>query len=189
MSMVYELPTSVEFGGREWAINTDFRDVLNILVAFEDPELTDQEKGYVCLYNLYQDFESIPPELMQQAYDAAVAFIDSGHEEESKKSGPRTMDWEQDAHIIFPAINHVAGFEVRAVDYLHWWTFMGYFMEIKDSTASTVFGLRSKKARGKKLEKWEREYWQQNLDLCRLRTKLTEEEKAEKERLKQMLGG
>ena len=72
---------------------------------------------------------------------------------------------------------------------MHWWTFLGLFMEInKDTTASTVFALRQKKARGKKLEKWEKEYWEQNKALCQLRPRLTDEEKAEKERLNAILG-
>ena len=62
-------------------------------------------------------------------------------------------------------------------------------MEIKDTTAATVFGLRQKKARGKKLEKWEQEYWRNNIEICKLKSKLTDEEKAEKEELKKLLGG
>lgn len=185
---VFELPRSVEFGGRTWAINTDFRDVLLTLEAFEDPELASEEKAFVCLHNFYPDFEEIPRELLQDAYNAAVGFIDHGGASNGK-AGPRTMDWNQDADIIFPAVNRVAGFEVRSVDYLHWWTFLGYFMEIKDTTASTVFALRSKKAQGKKLEKWEKDYWSQNRELCQLRPKLTEAEREEKKRIEKLLGG
>ena len=186
--MIFDLPTSLTFGGQEWEINTDFRDVLTILIAFEDVELTNEEKGYICLHNLYVDFEKIPRNLMQEAYDAAIEFIDHGHTDE-KKPSRKTMDWEQDAPLIFPAINHVAGFEVRSADYIHWWTFMGFFMEIKDSTYSTVLGLRQKKARGKKLEKYEQEYWRNNRGICELRRKETEEEKAEKARLEAILAG
>jgi hypothetical protein len=99
------------------------------------------------------------------------------------------MDWTQDAPLIFPAVNRVAGFEVRSVDYMHWWTFMGLFMEIHDSVYSTVLSLRGKKARGKKLEKDEREFWQHNRGICELKPRYTQEEIAEKERLKQIIGG
>lgn len=185
--MIYDLPETLTFGGREWDINTDFRDVLNILVAFEDPELTDAEKVYVCLHNIYVDFEDIPRELTQQAYDAAIEFIDHGHPDD-KKPSRKTMDWEQDAPLIFSAINAVAGYEVRSEEYIHWWTFMGYFMEIKDTTYSTVLSLRQKKARGKKLEKYEQEYWKNNRGICELRRKETEEDKEEKARLEAILG-
>lgn len=185
--MIFDLPTSVSFGGREWEINTDYRDILSILMAFEDVELSDAEKGYVCLCNFYPDFEQIPKEHLQAAYDAAIEFIDHGSADD-KKPSKKTMDWSQDAPLIFPAVNHVAGFEVRSAEYIHWWTFLGYFMEIKDSTYSTVLSLRQKKARGKKLEKYEQEYWKNNRGICELRRRETEEDKAEKARLEALLG-
>lgn len=184
--MIWELPTSLTVNGADWEIRTDFRDILKILVAFEDPELEPEEKEYVCLYILYVDFDQIPKDSYTAAYKAALQFIDNGMEGES--GAPRTMDWEQDAKILFPAVNHVAGFEVRSAEYLHWWTFTGYFMEIKDSVYANVLGLRQKKAKGKKLEKWEREFWNSNRRICVLSTKLTEEEQAEKDRLKAILG-
>lgn len=185
--MIFDLPTSLEFGGREWAIETDFRQVLRILTAFEDPDLSDGEKAAICLYNLYVDLEEIPQEQLQAAFDAALAFIDAGQARE--QHGPRTMDWTQDAPLIFPAVNRAAGFEVRSVEYLHWWTFMGYFMEIKDTVYSTVLNLRQKRAHGKKLEKEEQEYWKRNRSICELRTKYTEDDIAEQERLRKIIGG
>ena len=180
------LPRALEFAGRRWAIRADYRQVLTILEAFDDPELTDAEKAYVCLHNLYVDFGQIDPGDYGEAYRAAVEFIDCGAE---GGGGARMMDWEQDAPIIFPAINHVAGYEVRSVEYLHWWTFIGMFMEIKDSTCATVFSLRQKKARGKKLEKYERDFWNSNKSICVLKRKETEDDKAEKARLEAILGG
>jgi len=183
---IFSLPTALAFGGREWDIDPDFRQVLRILSALEDPDLTDEEKALVCLMDLYVDFTEIPGEQLQAAFDAAIAFIDHGAGD--GKPGPRTMDWGQDAPLIFPAVNRAAGFEVREAEYLHWWTFLGYFMEIRDSVYSTVLGLRGKKARHKKLEKAEQEFWNENIGICRLRARLTEDEIAEKERLKQILG-
>ena len=181
---IFALPRALELGGRSWAIRTDYREVLTILAAFEDLELEDGDRAYVCLHNLYEDFDGMPRELYQAAYDAAMAFIDRGGD---GRPGPRTMDWTQDAPLIFPAVNRVAGFEVRAVEYLHWWTFLGYFMEIRDSTYATVLSLRQKKARGRRLEKHEKEFWQQNAEICRLKSRLTEAEVAEKARLEAIL--
>lgn len=70
---------------------------------------------------------------------------------------------------MFPAVNKAAGLEVRAVPYLHWWTFMGYFESIDaESLFGTVLSIRQKKARGKKLEKYEREFMQNNKALMAL---------------------
>ena len=186
--MIFDLPKSLEIDGEEWKIRTDYRDILRILLAFEDANLEDAEKQYVCLYILYVDFERIPPAKYEAFLRAAIEFIDHGAGK-NDRPGPRTMDWEQDANILFPAINTVAGYEVRGVDYLHWWTFAGYFMEIREGVASTVLNLRSKKARGKKLEKWEREFWQQNREICQLHVRETDEQREERDRLNALLNG
>jgi hypothetical protein len=184
--MVFDLPVTLEVGGIEWDIETDYRQILRILAAYEDPDLSDNEKVAICLYNLYVDFETMPPELYKDAYDAAMEFIDNGNKNES--AGARVMDWTQDAPLIFPAVNKSAGFEVRSVKYMHWWTFLGYFMEIKDTVYSTVLSIRQKKKRGKKLEKWESEYWTSNKAICEIKPRYTEEELAEIERMNKLLG-
>ena len=183
--MIFDLPTSVAFGGRSWAVNSDFRDVLRTLTAMEDPDLSDGEKAYICLHNTYPDLEQIPREQLQAAFDAAVAFIDHGPRADGPS--PRTMDWEQDAPLLFPAVNRAAGFEVRGVEYLHWWTFLGFFLEIRDSVYASVLGLRNKKARGKKLDKAEQEFWNQNVGLCKLKPRYSEAEQAEIDRMKKIL--
>ena len=185
--MIGELPKSLYVNGTEYAIRTDFRDILKIVCAFNDPELENEEKIYVCLFILYVEFDSLPESEYEAAFKAALDFIDAGAKGDNKKS-PRTMDWEQDQHIMFPALNKVAGFETRTADYVHWWTFIGYFMEISEGVFSHVLGLRSKKAKNKKLEKWEREYWQANKEICVLKPKLTAEEQEAKDRLNAMLG-
>lgn len=123
------------------------------------------------------------------AFEAASTFIDCGREwKDSPRKSPRVMDWEQDGSLLFPAISKVAGREVRTVDYMHWWTFMGCYMEISDGVFSTILSLRQKRAKGKKLEKWEREFWEANKDICVLKKKISREEQEERDRLKALLG-
>ncbi|WP_161474808.1 Gp15 family bacteriophage protein [Acutalibacter sp. 1XD8-36] len=184
----YELPESLTIAGREYEIRTDFRDVLNILTAFRDPDMEEREKIYVCLFVLFVDFEELPSEDYDAAFEAASTFIDCGREwKDSPRKSPRVMDWEQDGSLLFPAINKVAGREVRTVDYMHWWTFMGCYMEISDGIFSTILSIRQKRAKGKKLEKWEREFWEANKDICVLKKKISREEQEERDRLKALL--
>ena len=98
--MIFDLPVTLEVKGTSWDIETDYRQIMRILTAFEDPDLTDNEKVVICLYNLYVDFDKMPPELYQEAYDAAIKFIDNGQKNENK--GARVVDWTQDAPLIFP---------------------------------------------------------------------------------------
>ncbi|MBQ7670554.1 MAG: hypothetical protein IJS45_07530 [Clostridia bacterium] len=188
--MIGELPQSVCINGVDYPVRTDFRDILKILVAFSDPELEDKEKMYVLLFIFYETFDDIPDTDYEEASKEAIRFIDSGRydgDDDARKS-PVLMDWEQDESIIFPAINKVAGFETRSAEYVHWWTFMGYYMEIVDGVFSNVLSIRAKKAKGKKLEKWEKDFWSANKKLCVLKTKLTKEEQEEKNRLNALLG-
>lgn len=185
--MVGDLPRTISVNGVNYEIRTDFRDVIKIITAFNDPELEDEEKVYVCLFILYIDFDEIPKDDYEAAYKAALDFIDYGTDG-SEKRNPRLMDWEQDEKILFPDINKVAGFETRTAEYVHWWSFVGYYMAITEGIFSTVINLRGKKAKGKKLEKHEREFWNANKGICVLKEKLTEEEQAKKDRLNALLG-
>ena len=186
--MIGLLPDTLTVGGVAYPIRTDYRDILTIIQALNDPDLKAEEKLYVCLCIVYIDYDKIPTELYEEAYKQASWFIDLGEEPDDKPSN-KVMDWEQDERILFPAINAAAGFEVRTVSHLHWWTFMGYFMEIREGTFSQVISLRQKRIKGKKLEKWEREYWTANKKLCVLKPKLTAEEKEKKDKLLELIGG
>lgn len=185
--MIGGLPKSLNVNGCDYTIRSDFRDILKIICAFNDPDLRQEEKVYICLFILFEDFEIIPRGDYGAAFSAALNFIDYGMKDTDAKS-PRIMDWEQDENIMFPAVNKVAGFETRTAEYIHWWTFMGYYMEISEGVFSHVLSMRSKKAKHKRLDKWEQEYWNANKSICVLQPKLTAEEKAAKDKLNAMLG-
>ena len=166
--MLGSLPTTLDVGGKSYKIRTDYRNILRIFAAYNDSELEDTEKVYICLYRLYVDFNSIPTELYAEAYAAALRFIECEMAHEDKPS-PRTVNWEKDEQLIFPAVNKAAGMEVRSVPYLHWWTFYGYYQSIDhESLCGFVMMIRQKRARGKKLEKYEKEFYQSNTALCQL---------------------
>lgn len=175
----YSLPTSINIRGVEYPIHSDFRCILDILIAQSDQEMQAWEKQEVMYRILYPDWETMPGSVYKEACESACKFIDGNMPEGRKK--PRTMDWEQDAAIIIPAVNKVAGKEVRATEYLHWWTFLGYFMEIEEGMFSQVLAIRQKKAKGKKLEKWEKEFERENAEIVRLKKKESAEERRIKE--------
>lgn len=169
--MLGYLPTSLEVNGKEYQIDADFRNILQIFLAFEDDELEDKEKAYICISRLYEDYTSIPKSDLQDAFTAALDFLNYGNKKDEQEKGRhKLMDWEDDETILFPAINKAAGCEVRALPFLHWWTFLGYFQSIdSESLLGTVLSIRQKKSKGKKLEKWEREFEKNNRELCALK--------------------
>ena len=168
----YSLPTSLEIDGKQYRIRTDFRDIINIMVALGDPDLDDEAKAYVFFTAFFID--PPPPSLRGAAMEAGFAFINAGMK--GSGTGPKLMDWEQDAPLIMPAVNKVAGKEVRSLDYLHWWTFLGYYMEIGESQFSTVVGIRQKLSKKKKLETYEKEYYRQNKETVDLKKKISSED-------------
>ena len=162
----WELPTSLDVGGTSYAIRSDFRVVLDIIRHYASPDYEPDEKALICLGILYVD-------------DAGI--------QDDGKSKPRTMDWDQDAPLIVPAINKVLGGEVRAMPYLHWWTFVGAYMEIGEGVFSSVLAIRQKKAKHKKLEKHEQEFYRENKSLIDMQPRYSAEEQAEIDRLNEML--
>lgn len=185
---VWELPTSIVVGGIKYDIRTDFRAILDILKTFNDPEFEKDEKWIVALTILYIDFDEMPPQDYEEAREKAIEFIDMGIKDDGKKK-PHTMDWEQDGAVIIPSVNRVLGKEIRAMQYLHWWTFLGAYMEIGESLFSQILNVRMKKAKGKKLDDWERDFYKENKNLIDLDVKYTEEEQAERDRLNALLNG
>ena len=178
---VWSLPTSLTVGGVGFSIRTDFRVILDLLSNLTDPQFEDDEKALIMLKTIYIDSDKIPPENQAEAIERAVEFIDVGISND-KRDKPSTMDWEQDAPIIIPAVNRVMGCEIRAMENLHWWTFIGAYMEIGQSLFSSVVQIREKKAKGKKLEKEEQEFYRENrvlIDLHRKDDKLSDEQKNE----------
>jgi hypothetical protein len=154
----WSLPQSALIGDVEYPINSDFRDILEIIRYLNDETKTVYLRWKIALA-LFFDGE-IPDKYEEEAAQYLSDFISCGKKEE--KSGPKLIDWEQDALLIVTDINKVAGKEIRAEKYLHWWTFMSYFNGIGEGQLSTVVGIRSKKAKGKKLDKGEQEYYREH---------------------------
>lgn len=181
------LPTALTVGGKDYPIRSDYRVILNIIEAFNDPELTDREKCYVCLKCLYEDVTAIPNADMQEAVEKAYWFVGGGDIPKSTLN-IKTIDWGHDEHIIFPALSKVAGYEVRTVPNLHWWVLIGLFNEIGDGMLAQVVSIRTRLARGKKLDKFEREFYRHNRRLIDLNSLTDEEERADAELIKQITG-
>lgn len=186
--MNYGLPKTLTVNGREEPIRWEYTAVLDVMSAMNDPNLDDKEKAYSCMYIIYENFEDFSKEDYKSAFEAMLRFINNGDmDDEGPKRNVKTVDFEQDYNLLIPAINRVAGKEIRACDDIHWWTFLSWFMEIGECTYSTVLSIRTKKRDGKKLEKWEQEFYTSNRKLVDIKVKLTDEEKAREAWLNSLL--
>lgn len=186
--MIGALPEALTVGGTEYPIRTDYRNVLQVFEAFQDPELTQEEKWIVAIYLLFEDFACDDDVLQaaQDGFDLDEAmkqiswFISAGQPEKQVLEQP-TYNWTQDEQMIFSAVNKVAGRETRELEYLHWWTFLGYFNEVGEGTFSFIVGIRHKLNKEKKLEKHEKEFLSHNKELVLMKKPLTKEEQEQED--------
>lgn len=171
--MFYTLPTALTVGGQKLAIDSDWRTALDCLEALHDADLTDVDRAVVVLGLLYR--EPAPTDALEDALRQAMCYL-SGGSERSGKPGPRLMDWEQDFTFVVSAVNRVAGREIRELPYMHWWTFLGYYGEIGDSTFAQIIRIRQLKAKHKKLDKTDAQWYRENRDIVDLKVKYTDAE-------------
>lgn len=186
---VWELPDSVEAGGKKWKIRTDFRNVLTIFKFFDSPEYEDDEKWEICLSLLYEDYDidRMPPAYVKEALmNDAVSFFNMGMPED-KTTHARLMDWEQDAPIMAAPMSAQLGRDIRDPAPLHWWRFLSAYYGIGESLFAEVLSIRQKKAKGKKLEKYEQEFYRANKALIDLKPK-EQRSNDEKEELRKLFG-
>lgn len=166
---MFELPTSLTVNGIEYKIRNrgDYRMVLDDFSILEDSSITQSERILSALIIFYEDFNSIDDifalgEDIEPVTKAMFEFFNAGRPDGASNNNRKLIDWEKDHALIASAINNVAHKEVRAEEYIHWWTFMGYYMAIGESTLSTIVGIRDKILKGKHLEKWEKEFRREN---------------------------
>ena len=174
--MEYALPKTAWVGGREYSIRSDYRAILDICCALNDPELDDREKAEVLLGIFYEDFGQLPPEDYQEAVEQCLRFINCGGGETRRRPAPRLMDWEQDFPYLVAPVNRVLGREVRELEYLHWWTFISAYYEIGECLFAQIVRIRMLRAKGKPLDKLDAEWYRDNRELVDLKTTYTERE-------------
>lgn len=176
--MMWDLPISVDINGKQHSIRNkcDYRVVLDVICALNDNELTWEEKVKCALFIFYEDISKIDD--LETAIKEMFRIINNGAEEEQTQDNkPPLMDWEHDFPQLAPPISRVLGYDVRTPDkYTHWYSFFGGYMEIGECTFSTIVSIRSKKTKGKKLEKWEIDYMREHRKMVELPQKLTAEE-------------
>lgn len=180
----WRLPTRLEVGGKAYPIHSDYRDILDILHRLNDASEPEFIRWRVALALFYEGDlpRSDSPEAMQKLAD----FLNCG-QTLPRSPAPPLLDWEQDAPLIAADINKAAGCEVRALPYLHWWTFMAWFNSIGDGQLATLLRVRSKLHHGQKLQPWEQDYYRKNKAMVDLRPRLNPAEIAERQRLQRLL--
>lgn len=177
------LPKTARLGETEYTLHTDFRDILEIFTWLQRQELPEFIRWQVALGLFYE--QPVPEELTGQAIAFLEEFLRCGRED--TPSGPKLLDWELDADMIIADVNKAAGTELRALPYVHWWTFLSWFHGVGPGQLSTLVAVREAVQKGKKLEPWQKAYFRENRSRVLMQKPLTEQQRAEKQRLEELL--
>lgn len=141
--LIDPLPASVEIGGREYAIDTDFSTSIRFELLMSSKECSDSEKIALAL-NLY--YPNIPEDA-KAAFEKVLWFYSGGAEPKSagRKSGrgaQQVFDYEYDAPYIYAAFMSDYGIDLQ--EGLHWWRFRALFQALKeDNQICKIMGYRT----------------------------------------------
>lgn len=185
--MNWDLPKSVNIGEYDLKISCecDYRMVLDCLCALDDDELEYENKVECALIIFYEeintpeDIYSLSEKEIEIAIKEMFRIINCGEEEKGteEENKPRLMDWKHDFKYIAPSVSRILGYDIRTQDkFTHYWSFIGAYQEIGECVWSTIISIRKKKAYGKKLEKWEEEFYRENKKDIDLPKKISTEE-------------
>ncbi len=143
--LIDAFPEAVEIDGIEYALNTDFRIGIQIMMDFESDDWTDEEKAWLMLNRLYQTPDEIND--IQEAVRLGVKFLNGGKEESpphNTEYQPRLYSFSRDARLIYAAFHQTHGIDLQEVD-MHWWKFIALFMDLGAETSfnSLVYARQS----------------------------------------------
>lgn len=157
--LIDKLPTKIKVNDNIYNINSDFRTIINIILAFEDKELTNNEQVYIMLKNLYK--EEVRQEDTYEAMKKALKFIDGGIEPELENDikPKRIYSFKKDGNYIFSGINQTHHINLSENENMHWWVFLSFFMDMStDCTFGELVYYRKRKNENK-LTKEEKEQY------------------------------
>ena len=124
------MPTSLLIANTEYKIDSDFRACLRIILAFEDNELTPQEKQIILLSIL---FAKLPNDI-RQALEKANWFLNGGEVNNKENENEfRLCSFSKDAKFIFAAFHQEYSIDLEKID-MHWWQFLSLYMGLGEET-------------------------------------------------------
>ena len=191
---MYSLPKTIVLNDVTYHIRADgdYRMVLDCFNAINDYELTEQERIIAVLlifvdeFNDLEDVAKVGKDVLDPLITEIFKFFNCGQDDcPANHQHFKVLDWGKDAQMICSAVNSVANTEVRALPYLHWWTFMGYFNAVGESQLATVVSIRTKLAKHEKMEKYEKKFVQDNPQYFNLDSRTTKQ-KEDDELIKQL---
>lgn len=168
MSFLTELPPkSLNIGGVEYPINSDFRTVLRYNEQLKRVNEEDLEGIVRCMQMI---FCKALPENLIEVIQSLNWFIRCGRKEKKRRPSNKLLginsnqpfDFETDGEMIYSAFkrNDVYGIDLHEIPYLHWWEFIAMLDDLPDSVKlSRVMEYRTIDTTNKNLTKETRDVY------------------------------
>jgi len=150
--LVDPLPETVEIGGKEYVINTDFRVSVLYELLMQDDEVSDREKVRQALLLYYPEI----PNDVREAVHKILWFYGCGKakpgkqqdqeqsEDEAIAETEKVYSFEYDDGYIYAAFMSQYGIDLADIEYLHWWKFRAMFKALEEKTEfMKIIGYRS----------------------------------------------
>lgn len=137
MNILYErFPNTVYVNGRNYPVETDFREWIRFTELVEDDTVPWQIK---CNLLLQWYTKEIPKDI-EGAICALGEFLKCQRNTEQKKEETESREAEpvfsfvEDAGSIYAAFRETYGIDLQKVSYMHWWEFRTLFDWLPDDT-------------------------------------------------------
>ena len=155
-------PETVNAGGKDVAVNADFRVALKVLKLYGDPNVKALWKNKMLLEWFYPEL----PHDIAGAVDALLAFMSPPTEDTNdpikkyvnerrvaKKTESPSFCFEFDAKEIFSSFMQDYGIDLTETGFMHWYKFLMLFQTLsKDSPLNRKIELRTMDVKGLKGE-------------------------------------
>lgn len=132
-------PRTVTVNRSDYVVNTDFRNWLKFLSAFDDEQLTVIEQRAIQLRLCYADFDRIVKRFAMNIADfwsAALYFLRCGKPLDDKDTRRDPLfDFDEDWGYIVAAFKQQYDIDLNDENvFMHWWDFMAHFYSLSADT-------------------------------------------------------
>lgn len=192
------LPFTVNVGGIEYPINTDFRTSILFEQAVCNPDIKEEDL-YKILLDYYYKGIKITNDNVIGLIGEALRFYqgktgtennnDNEVNENSEKEveNEKIYDFDYDAPYIYSAFMQQYGIDLQDIKYLHWWKFKSMFTSLKeDCKFCKILEYRSIDLKEIEDEK-QRNFYRKMKDIYKLRTKQVISEERKSKQIAEML--
>lgn len=147
INILYEpFPDSITADGKKYRILTDFREWLRFAEMLRDPEISPEERAYLCGMWIDPEPERITAGMIRgllrflraEELDPDPPERDDDEDEETQQpvTKPPTLDFCIDAGCILGDFRRCYGIDLRTADYLHWWEFLALLRALPDDSCT-----------------------------------------------------